>query len=167
MRTCKSRGKLTIRTQILPREYSRTLLCIASSANISKQRVAEVLELVGISDAANRPVREFSLGMGQRLGLATAFLGDPQVLILDEPVNGLDPEGIQWMRTFLTELAAEGRTVFLSSHLLSEMERVAHHLIVINHGHLVADVPAHDFISTHASLEDAYTAITQGTGENQ
>ena len=104
-------------------------------------RADEVLELAGLSGAAGRRVRGYSLGMRQRLGLAAALLGDPEVLLLDEPVNGLDPEGIRWIRGFLRELAAEGRTVLVSSHLMSELEGTADHLLVIRRGRLVADAP--------------------------
>jgi ABC-2 type transport system ATP-binding protein len=115
------------------------LLCLAQSNGIGRRRVREVLELVGIESVARRRVRGFSLGMSQRLGLATALLGDPPVLLCDEPVNGLDPEGILWIRTLLRGLAAEGRTVFVSSHLMSEMALTADHVIVVGKGRLIAD----------------------------
>ncbi|MDP9118624.1 MAG: ATP-binding cassette domain-containing protein [Actinomycetota bacterium] len=115
------------------------LLCLAQSNGIGAKRVREVLELVGLDGVGRRRTRGFSLGMSQRLGLAAALLGDPPVLLCDEPVNGLDPEGILWIRTLLRSLAAEGRTVFVSSHLMSEMALTADHLIVIGKGRLIAD----------------------------
>ncbi|HWM38919.1 MAG TPA: ATP-binding cassette domain-containing protein, partial [Streptomyces sp.] len=107
------------------------LLCMAQSNNIPKKRISQVLDLVGLSEVAKKRPKGFSLGMGQRLGIAAALLGDPQTIILDEPVNGLDPEGVLWVRNLVKALAAEGRTVFLSSHLMSEMSLTADHLIVI------------------------------------
>ena len=112
---------------------------LAQAGGVPRRRVAEVLELVGLSDVAGRRVGGFSLGMYQRLGIAAALLGDPRILLFDEPVNGLDPEGIRWIRSFLQHLAAEGRTIFLSSHLMSEMEETADHIIVIGRGRLIAD----------------------------
>jgi ABC-2 type transport system ATP-binding protein len=123
------------------------LRAIAASNGIGARRVEEVLGLVGLDSAASRRVRGFSLGMRQRLGIAAAMLGDPPVLLFDEPVNGLDPEGIQWIRGMLKALAAEGRTVFVSSHLMSEMALTAEHLIVIGRGRLVADAPVAEFVS--------------------
>jgi len=122
------------------------LLAIAASNGIGARRVAEVLGLVGLDSAARRRVRGFSLGMKQRLGIAAALLGDPPVLMFDEPVNGLDPEGIHWIRGLLKSLAAEGRTIFVSSHLMSEMALTADHLIVIGRGRLVADAPVGEFV---------------------
>jgi ABC-2 type transport system ATP-binding protein len=118
------------------------ILCLAQSNGIGRRRVREVLELVGLSDVAGRRARGLSLGMSQRLGLAAALLGDPGVLLCDEPVNGLDPEGIRWIRTLLRGLAAEGRTVFVSSHLMSEMALTADHVVVIGRGRLLADCPS-------------------------
>jgi ABC-2 type transport system ATP-binding protein len=115
------------------------LLCLARSNGIGRRRVAEVLDLVGLSEVGSRRAGAFSLGMSQRLGVAAALLGDPPVLICDEPVNGLDPEGILWIRTLLRNLAAEGRTVFVSSHLMSEMALTADRLIVVGQGKLLAD----------------------------
>jgi ABC-2 type transport system ATP-binding protein len=123
------------------------LRAIAASNGIGARRVEEVLGLVGLDSAASRRVRGFSLGMRQRLGIAAAMLGDPPVLLFDEPVNGLDPEGIQWIRGMLKALAAEGRTVFVSSHLMSEMALTAEHLVVIGRGRLVADTPVAEFVS--------------------
>ncbi len=122
------------------------LLCLAQSQGIGKKRVSEVLDLVGLREVAHKRTGGFSLGMGQRLGLAAALLGDPAVLVLDEPVNGLDPEGILWVRTFMRQLAAEGRTVFVSSHLMNEMAVTAEHLIIIGRGSLIADCPTQEFI---------------------
>ena len=122
------------------------LLSIAASNGIGPRRVTEVLGLVGLDSAAGRRVRGFSLGMKQRLGIAAALLGDPPVLMFDEPVNGLDPEGIAWIRGLLKSLAGEGRTVLVSSHLMSEMALTADHLVVIGRGRLVADAPIDEFV---------------------
>jgi ABC-2 type transport system ATP-binding protein len=122
------------------------LLALAATHGISRRRVDEVVELVGLGSVARKRVGGFSLGMGQRLGIASALLGDPQTVILDEPVNGLDPEGVRWVRTLLRGLAAEGRTVFVSSHLMSEMALTAEHLIVIGRGEMIADTSVADFI---------------------
>jgi ABC-2 type transport system ATP-binding protein len=117
------------------------LWCLAQSNRIPRKRVDEVLALVGLQDVAGRRLGKFSLGMSQRLGIAAALLGDPPILMFDEPVNGLDPEGIVWVRTFFRALAAEGRTVFVSSHLMTEMALTADHLVVIGRGRLIADAP--------------------------
>ncbi|UBU13858.1 ABC transporter ATP-binding protein [Nonomuraea gerenzanensis] len=122
------------------------LLAIAQSNGIPSARVEEVLEIVGLREVAKRRVGGFSLGMSQRLGIAAALLGDPQILLFDEPVNGLDPDGILWIRTLMRKLAAEGRTVFVSSHLMSEMAQTADHLIVIGKGRLIADTSVREFI---------------------
>ncbi|MBB6556450.1 ABC transporter ATP-binding protein [Nonomuraea rubra] len=122
------------------------LLAIAQSNGIPASRVEEVLEAVGLREVAKRRVGGFSLGMSQRLGIAAALLGDPEILLFDEPVNGLDPDGILWIRTFMRELAAEGRAVFVSSHLMSEMAQTADHLIVIGKGRLIADTSVREFI---------------------
>ena len=123
------------------------LLCLAQTNNLPRRRVGEVLELVGLTDVARKRTRGFSLGMAQRLGIAGTLLGDPAVLMFDEPVNGLDPEGILWIRNLMKALAAEGRTVFVSSHLMSEMEHTADHLIVIGRGRLLADCTMEEFIA--------------------
>lgn len=115
------------------------LLMLAQANRISKRRVEEVLELVGLSSVAKRRVGKFSLGMGQRLGIAAALLGDPGVLLFDEPVNGLDPDGIRWVRTLLKRLAAEGRTVFVSSHMMGEMAQTADDVVIIGRGRLIAE----------------------------
>jgi ABC-2 type transport system ATP-binding protein len=124
------------------------LLCLAFSNGISPARVDKVLDLVGLGGAARRRAGGFSLGMSQRLGIAAALLGDPPVLLLDEPVNGLDPEGVVWIRTLLRSLAAEGRTVLLSSHLMSEMSMTADRLIIIGRGRLIAQTTVEDFLAT-------------------
>jgi ABC-2 type transport system ATP-binding protein len=123
------------------------LLALAQTHGIPKRRVHELIDLVGLHEVANKRAGQFSLGMGQRLGIATALLGDPSTLLLDEPVNGLDPEGIHWIRNLLRGLAAEGRTVFVSSHLMSEMALTADHLIVIGRGKLIADTSVDDFVA--------------------
>ena len=133
------------------RTAANHLKWMAQSNGIPTSRVDEVLGLVGLSDVAGKKAGGFSLGMGQRLGLAAALLGDPGVLILDEPVNGLDPEGIRWVRTLVRALAAEGRTVLISSHLLSEMAQTADHLVVIGQGRLVADQRTYDFVKDNSS----------------
>jgi ABC-2 type transport system ATP-binding protein len=127
------------------------LWCVAQSNHLPRRRVDEVLDLVGLTAVAKKRAKGFSLGMGQRLGIASALLGDPSVLLLDEPVNGLDPEGILWMRNLLRHLASEGRTVFVSSHLMSEMALTADHLIVIGRGAMIADAPTKDVLSMSTS----------------
>ena len=122
------------------------LRALAQTHGIARHRVDELIDLVGLHDVARKRAGGFSLGMGQRLGIASALLGDPATLILDEPVNGLDPEGIQWIRNLLKRLAGEGRTVFVSSHLMSEMALTADHLIVIGRGRLIADTSVDEFV---------------------
>ncbi|WP_171166306.1 ABC transporter ATP-binding protein [Streptomyces sp. I05A-00742] len=126
------------------------LLCLAQSNGIPSARVREVLDTVGLSSVAKKRSKGFSLGMGQRLGIAAALLGDPRILMFDEPVNGLDPEGIHWIRTLMKGLAAQGRTVFVSSHLMSEMALTAEHLIVIGQGRLLADTTMAEFIAQNS-----------------
>ncbi len=126
------------------------LWSIAQANGITRQRVTEVLGLTGLESVARRRVGGFSLGMKQRLGIAAALLGDPPVLMFDEPVNGLDPEGIHWIRGFFRELAADGRTVLVSSHLMSEMAQTADHLVIIGRGRLIADVPTAELIESSA-----------------
>ena len=123
------------------------LLCLAQTNSLPRRRVGEVLELVGLTEVAKKRSKGFSLGMSQRLGIAATMLGDPKVLMFDEPVNGLDPEGIVWIRNLMKALAAEGRTVFVSSHLMSEMENTADHLIVIGRGKLIADCTMQEFVA--------------------
>jgi len=126
------------------------LLCVAQTNNLPRRRIGEVLELVGLAEVASKRSKGFSLGMGQRLGIAAALLGDPKILMFDEPVNGLDPEGILWIRNLMKALAAEGRTVFVSSHLMSEMENTADHLIVIGRGRLISDCTTAEFIAANS-----------------
>lgn len=125
------------------------LVALAQTNSIPKARVDEVLDLVGLSQVANRKAGKFSLGMSQRLGIASALLGDPEVLLFDEPINGLDPEGIRWVRELLQSLAKEGRTIFVSSHLMSEMALTAQDLVVIGRGKLIADTTVKDFITSN------------------
>jgi ABC-2 type transport system ATP-binding protein len=126
------------------------LASVAESTGIDRHRVAEVLDLTGLGGAAHRRVREYSLGMKQRLGIAIALIGDPPILVFDEPTNGLDPEGVLWIRGLFKSLAAEGRTVFVSSHLMSEMALTADHLIIIGRGRLLADTPTLAFVEANA-----------------
>jgi ABC-2 type transport system ATP-binding protein len=139
------------------------LAALAASNAIARNRVDEVLDVVGLTEAAGRRAGKFSLGMAQRLGIAAALLGDPPVLLLDEPVNGLDPAGIHWIRDLLKSLAAEGRTVFMSSHLISEMALMAEHVVVIGHGRLLADTSVGEMSAGAASLEAAFLELS-GTG---
>ncbi|MCT9080763.1 ABC transporter ATP-binding protein [Streptomyces fulvoviolaceus] len=126
------------------------LLCLAQSNGIPRKRVYQVLDTVGLTAVAKKKAKGFSLGMGQRLGIAGALLGDPRILMFDEPVNGLDPEGIHWIRNLMKSLAAQGRTVFVSSHLMSEMALTADHLVVIGQGRLLADTSMADFITQNS-----------------
>jgi ABC-2 type transport system ATP-binding protein len=123
------------------------LLALAQTNGISRRRVDEVIDMVGLREVAGKRVGGFSLGMGQRLGVASAMLGDPKVVVLDEPVNGLDPEGVLWIRNLLKALAADGRTVFVSSHLMSEMAQTATRLIVVGRGRLIADTTVDEFVA--------------------
>ncbi len=136
------------------------LAALAASNGIGRQRVDEVLDLVGLADAAGKRAGTFSLGMAQRLGIATALLGDPPVLVLDEPVNGLDPAGVHWIRDLLKSLAAHGRAVLVSSHLISEIALMAEHLVVIGQGRLLADTSVAELSAGAASLEDAFLQLT-------
>ncbi len=136
------------------------LLSVAQSNGIDRRRVAQLLELTGLSAVADKRLRSFSLGMKQRLGIATALLGDAPILIFDEPVNGLDPEGVQWIRDLFKALAGEGRTVLVSSHLMSEMALTANHLIIIGRGQLLADAPTDQFIAEH-TRSDVYVRSPQ------
>ncbi|MHB8458187.1 MAG: AAA family ATPase, partial [Acidimicrobiales bacterium] len=157
------------------------LRAVAQTNAISRRRIDEVLDLVGLTAVAHRRAGTFSLGMGQRLGIAGALLGDPGVLLFDEPVNGLDPEGILWVRLLLQRLAAEGRTVFVSSHLMNEMAVTADHVVVVGKGRLIAEAPISEFIAQSpgryirvrspriselaAVLEDAGARTVAGAGE--
>lgn len=143
------------------------LAALAASNDIPQSRVDEVLGIVGLTGVARRRAGKFSLGMAQRLGIAAALLGDPRVLLLDEPINGLDPEGIRWIRTLLRSLAAEGRTVFISSHLISEMALTADHLVVIGNGRLLADTSVAELSARSSSLEEAFLELTSGSVEYQ
>jgi ABC-2 type transport system ATP-binding protein len=141
------------------------LAALAASNGIGRRRVEEVLGLVGLTGAAGRRAGKFSLGMAQRLGIAAALLGDPPVLLFDEPVNGLDPAGIHWIRDLLKSLAAQGRTVFVSSHLISEMALMAEHVVVIGQGRLLADEPVADLAARAPSLEAAFLDLTGASTE--
>jgi ABC-2 type transport system ATP-binding protein len=127
------------------------LLALAATHGIAKSRVLDVIDMVGLQDVASKRAGGFSLGMGQRLGIASALLADPETLVLDEPVNGLDPEGIRWIRDLLKSLAADGHTVFVSSHLMSEMAVTADHVIVVGRGRLMADMPMSELIAQASS----------------
>ena len=141
-------GALLDAKAVAPRRGARPhLLALARSNGIPARRVQEVLEVCGLAEVADRPVGSYSLGMGQRLGIAAALLGDPPVLVLDEPVNGLDPEGIIWIRTLLRSLASEGRTVLLSSHLMSEMAMTAQDLVVVGRGRLIAQTTVEEVVA--------------------
>jgi len=141
------------------------LAALAASNKIPRARVDEVLDIAGLSGVATRRAGKFSLGMAQRLGIAAALLGDPGVLVFDEPVNGLDPEGIRWIRTLMKSLAGQGRTVFVSSHLITEMAVTAERLIVIGGGRLLADTTVAELSGRSESLEDAFLDLTSGTTE--
>jgi len=141
------------------------LAALAASNGIGSRRVAEVLDMVGLTSAAGRRAGKFSLGMAQRLGIAAALLGDPRVLVLDEPVNGLDPAGIHWIRDLLKSLAAQGRVVFVSSHLISEMALMAERLIVIGQGRLLADTSVAEMSAGAPSLEAAFLAMTEASAQ--
>jgi ABC-2 type transport system ATP-binding protein len=143
------------------------LLALAQSNGLPRARVLDVIEAVGLTGIAKRRAGRFSLGMEQRLGIATALLGDPHTLILDEPLNGLDTEGIRWVRGLLRDLAARGRTVFVSSHLMTEMALTADHVVVIGKGRLVADASLASLVadSGHSSLEDAFFDLTSSAVE--
>ena len=136
------------------------LLALAQTHGIGRRRVNELIEMVGLGEVARKRVGQFSLGMGQRLGIAAALLGDPGILLLDEPVNGLDPEGVYWVRNLLKKLAAEGRTVFVSSHLMSEMALTAERLVVVGRGRLIADTTVDEFIKG-ASQQKVYVSSPQ------
>ncbi|WP_324291213.1 ABC transporter ATP-binding protein [Paractinoplanes pyxinae] len=137
---------------------------LARSQDLPDSRVDEVLTLTGLAAAGRRAAGGYSLGMRQRLGVAAALLGDPPVLLLDEPFNGLDPAGIVWMRDLLRELAEDGRSVLVSSHLMSELQDMAAHVVVVAHGRAIADAGVDELIGEHASLEAAYLRLTDGVG---
>ncbi|WP_407700351.1 ABC transporter ATP-binding protein [Streptomyces beihaiensis] len=139
------------------------LAALAAGGGIEAERVDAVLETVGLTSVAGKRAGSFSLGMAQRLGIAAALLGDPPVLLFDEPVNGLDPEGVRWIRELMRSLAAEGRTVLLSSHLISEMALTADHLVVIGSGRLLADTSVAELTASGRSLEEAFFALTEAS----
>jgi len=141
------------------------LTALAVSNGIPRRRVNDVLEITGMGKAADRRAGKFSMGMAQRLGIAAALLGDPAVLLLDEPVNGLDPEGIRWIRGLLKTLASHGRTVLISSHLISEVAQTADHLIVIGQGRLLAQTTVAELSARSSSLEEAFFQLTDGSTE--
>ena len=143
------------------RSAANHLKWLAASNGIARRRVSEVLDLVGLSDVAGKRVGTFSLGMSQRLGIAAALLGDPQTMMFDEPINGLDPDGILWIRNLMKSLASEGRTVFLSSHLMSEMAQTADHLLVIGRGRIIADASTEEFINGNAAPTVRVRALEQ------
>lgn len=156
-------GALLEAKAVHPKRSGRNhLLALAATSGISKGRVEEVLDIVGLSDAAHRAAGDFSLGMSQRLGIASALLGDPATVMLDEPVNGLDPEGILWIRHLLKDLADEGRTVLVSSHLMSEMAMTAEHFVIIGQGRLIADVTAAELDAMAAE-----SSVLVRTSDNQ
>lgn len=133
---------------------------IARAAGLPRSRVEEVLELAGLTNAADKRVGDYSLGMGRRLGMAASLLGDPEILVLDEPVNGLDPEGIRWIRTLLRARADSGNTVLLSSHLIGELAETVDDVVIIKHGTIVADGTLDEVIGNHSTLEEAFFART-------
>jgi ABC-2 type transport system ATP-binding protein len=143
------------------RSAANHLTWLADSNGIDRRRVREVLDIVGLSDVAGKRVGTFSLGMSQRLGIAAALLGDPDTLIFDEPINGLDPDGILWIRNLMKSLASEGHTVFLSSHLMSEMAQTADHLLIIAQGRIIADAGTEEFINQNAAPSVRVRAVQQ------
>jgi len=144
------------------RNAAHHLLWLADSNGITRRRVGEVLDIAGLSDVAFQRVGTFSLGMNQRLGIAAALLGYPGTVLFDEPINGLDPDGILWIRNLMKSLAAQGRTVFLSSHLMSEMAQTADHLLVIGRGRIIADASTEDFVNRNAAASVRVRAVPQG-----
>jgi ABC-2 type transport system ATP-binding protein len=151
---------LDARAVVGKRTARQHLRWVARAGSVAPSRIDEVIEQVGLAHAAHRRIGTYSLGMSQRLGIATALLGDPPVLLFDEPVNGLDPDGIRSVRTMLRDLAAEGRTVVVSSHLLGEMQETAHHVVILDHGRLVADASVADLTRERGSLEAAFLDLT-------
>ena len=144
------------------RSAANHLTWLADSNDIDRRRVSEVLDIVGLSDVADKRVSTFSLGMNQRLGIAAALIGDPETLMFDEPINGLDPDGILWIRNLMKSLASEGRTVFLSSHLMSEMAQTADHLLVIARGRIIADASTDEFVNRNSATSVRVRAVEQG-----
>ncbi|WHT22243.1 ATP-binding cassette domain-containing protein [Crossiella sp. CA-258035] len=159
-------GALLEATPAHPERTARQhLRALAQTHGLPDARVGQVLALAGLGPAADRRAGGFSLGMRQRLGIAGALLGDPAAVVLDEPSNGLDPDGMRWLRLLLRELAAQGRTVLVSSHLLSEMALTAQHLLVIGRGRLLADAPIAELTAANGSLEPAYLELTRDAVE--
>ena len=144
------------------RSAASHLTWLADSNGITRRRVSEVLDIAGLSDIAGQRVSTFSLGMHQRLGIAAALLGDPETVLFDEPINGLDPDGILWIRNLMKSLAAQGRTVFLSSHLMSEMAQTADHLLVIGRGRIIADASTDEFVNRNSAPSVRVRAVQQG-----
>ena len=143
------------------RSAANHLRWLADSNGIDRRRIGEVLDIVGLADVAGKRVSTFSLGMNQRLGIAAALIGDPETVMFDEPINGLDPDGIVWIRNLMKSLASEGRTVFLSSHLMSEMALTADHLLVIARGRIIADASTDEFVNGHAAPSVRARALEQ------
>ena len=161
----RSAGALLDPHALQPSRTGRNhLLWIACSQGLPPGRVDEVLGLVGLTEAARRRAGGYSLGMRQRLGIAAALLGDPRVLILDEPFNGLDPEGIVWMRGLLRSLAGEGRSVLVASHLMTELQDIAGQVLVVGHGRVIASAGVGELVGAYTSLEAAYLELTRGIG---
>jgi ABC-2 type transport system ATP-binding protein len=158
-------GQLEARTFHPGRTARAHLAALAASNRIPRRRVDEVLEVVGLAGAARRRVGGFSLGMAQRLGIAAALLGDPAVLMLDEPTGGLDPEGIRWLRGLLRSLAAQGRAVFVSSHLIGEVALSADRVLVVGRGRLLADATVAELAARSSTLEDAFLELTSASAE--
>jgi ABC-2 type transport system ATP-binding protein len=159
----RSVGALLDATAIVGgRSAAHHLLWLADSNGISRRRVSEVLDIAGLSDVAGKRVGTFSLGMNQRLGIAAALLGDPETVLFDEPINGLDPDGIVWIRNLMKSLAAQGRTVFLSSHLMNEMAQTADHLLVIGRGRVIADASTDEFVNRNSAPTVQVRAVQQG-----
>ncbi|SHN75193.1 ABC-2 type transport system ATP-binding protein [Cryptosporangium aurantiacum] len=159
-------GSLLDAAALQPSRTARNhLLWLAHSQGLDGTRVDEVLALTGLTSVARRRAGGYSLGMRQRLGLAAALLGDPPTVMLDEPFNGMDPDGIIWLRGFLRSLAAEGRAVLVSSHLMGELQDTAHHLVVVGRGRVLADGRVSDLVAEHSSLEQAYLTLTRGAVE--
>jgi len=144
------------------RSAANHLKWLADSNDIDRRRVSQVLDLVGLSDVAEKRVGTFSLGMSQRLGIAAALIGDPETVMFDEPINGLDPDGILWIRNLMKSLASEGRTVFLSSHLMSEMAQTADHLLVIGRGRIIADASTEEFVNGNSTPSVRVRALEAG-----
>ena len=159
-------GSLLDAAALQPSRTARNhLLWLAHSQGLPGARVDEVLRITGLSTVARRRAGGYSLGMRQRLGIAAALLGDPPTVMLDEPFNGMDPDGIIWMREFLRSLAAEGRAVLVSSHLMGELQDTAHHLVVVGRGRVLADTTVPELVARHTSLEQAYLSLTRGEVE--